>query len=102
MFHFHFNFEDDIDEATLAEGVPPTDEAQDVASTSQRTGELFSEIDLDSLVRTTYSPHPCMHPHSHGSSLAGSIADPNILLLHIYSLTRWSQSRPQVRTPRLV
>lgn len=102
MFQFHFSFEDGVDEATFAEAVPPTDEAHDVASTPQQTAEPFSEIDLDSLVRTAYFLHPCMRPHSHGSSLAGSIADSNILLVHLCSVPRWSQSRPETRTSRFV
>lgn len=89
MFHFHFDLEG-VDEAPFPEAVPPTDEAHDVASTPQQNGEPFTEIDLDSMVRTPYSLHPCMHPHSHGygSSLAGSIADPNILLVHLCSVTQ--------------
>ncbi|KAG8216363.1 hypothetical protein J3R82DRAFT_6444 [Butyriboletus roseoflavus] len=53
MFHFHFNVEDGVDEATFVEAVAPTDEAHDVqvASTGpQQTAESFSEIGLDSLL----------------------------------------------------
>ncbi|KAH0834709.1 hypothetical protein J3R83DRAFT_10256 [Lanmaoa asiatica] len=95
MFHFHFDLEDSVDEATFTSGVPPTDERHDVTSTPQQTGDPFSEIDLESLVRTAYSLTPCLHPHSLGSSLARSTTDPDILLDHFYSVTRWSQSRPE-------
>lgn len=84
MFHFRFDLEDGVDEATCAQDMH---EAPDyLASTLQQNGEPFSEIDLDSLVSIEYPLHPHMHPHPHESSLAGSITDSNILLIHLYPI----------------
>ncbi|KAN0085715.1 hypothetical protein V8E55_006849 [Tylopilus felleus] len=47
MFHFRFDLEDSVDESTFPQDVH---EAHNTASAPQKTGEPFSEMDLDSLL----------------------------------------------------
>lgn len=79
MFHFRFDLEDSVDESTFPQDVH---EAHNTASAPQKTGEPFSEMDLDSLVCIARSS-PCMQPHCHESSLARSITDQNIILFYL-------------------
>ena len=73
MFHFRFDLEDGVDEPTFAQDVP-------LSSTPQKTGEPFSEIEIDSLVCIVYPIHP------HAPSLSSIKSS-------------WKHYRPKYLTP---